>query len=134
MGPIAPLSSIKEYVNRHFLLLPLALALGGCAAPSLYQWGGYERALYESYKDPTKTEALRISLEQHVSQLEKVNQKAPPGIYAELGTIYLQAGSLDKAIAMYTKERDVWPESRGLMSALIENIGRRQQARGETKP
>ena len=113
------------------LLFPMLAALslmGGCASPSLYQWGGYEQALYEGYKDPTKMEALRIKLEGHLAAMEKSQQKVAPGLYAELGTLYLQAGSSEKASIYYAKERDAWPESRILMSAMIKNLERRPTA------
>ncbi len=107
------------------MLTPAVLLLGGCAAP-MYKWAGYDDALFASYKDATKIEALRIKLETHINELEKGQQKVAPGLYAELGTLYLQAGSSDKALQYYAKERDTWPESRTLMSALIQNIERRQ--------
>ncbi len=119
------------------LLLPVVLAvslLSGCASPSLYQWGGYEQALYEGYKDPTKMEALRIKLEAHIAEMEKSGQKVAPGLYAELGTLYLQAGASDKAIVFYAKERDAWPESQTLMSAMIQNLERLSSAKTGSKP
>ena len=109
----------------------LAAMLGGCAAPPLYNWGGYEAMLYAGYKDPTKMEAMRTGLEAHLAALEMARQKAPPGIQAELGTLYLQGGAADKAIAMYARERDAWPESKGLMDAMIRNLERRRQSAGE---
>ncbi len=118
---------------RLLLILPIVMALGGCATPTLYQWGGYEEALYAGYKDPTKMEALRLKLEAHIAEMEKSAQKVAPGLYAELGTLYLQAGSSDKAVAMYSRERDTWPESRGLMNMMIQNLERRQQGRGAVK-
>ena len=46
-----------------------------------------------------------------------------PGLYAELGTLYLQGGDNARAIVFYTKERDAWPESRTLMDGLIQHAG-----------
>ena len=123
-------------MKNHYFLAPVLAALrllGGCAAPGLYNWGGYDQALYAGYKDVTKMEALRINLEAHVGAMEKSNQKVAPGLYAELGTLYLQMGSSDRAISYYTKERAAWPESRTLMTAMIQNIERRQQASKESK-
>jgi hypothetical protein len=111
-------------------ILPILLIVGGCATPSLYQWGGYEQALYAGYKDPNKIEALRLKLEGHIAEMESSKQKVAPGLYAELGTLYLQSGDSTKAISMYSRERDAWPESRGLMTAMIQNLERREQARG----
>jgi hypothetical protein len=113
-------------------LTALAL-LTGCAAPGLYQWSGYDQSLYAGYKDVTKMEALRIKLEAHVGEMEKSNARVAPGLYAELGTLYLKAGATQKAIDFYTKERNAWPESRVLMTSLIQNLERRQSAASGTK-
>lgn len=110
------------------LLLALAtLTLSGCATSRQgYDWGRYDQLLYETYKDPVQVEALRIELATHIAALEAGNSKVPPGLYAELGTLYLEAGDTDRAIALYEKERAAWPESRGMMTALIVNLQRRK--------
>ena len=109
-----------------------AFALAGCAAQPIYNWGGYESMLYAGYKDPTKMTEMKLGLENHVAAMDKSGQKIAPGLLAELGTLYFQSGSSDKAIAMYARERDTWPESKGLMTAMIKNLERREQARTET--
>jgi len=110
-----------------------AVILSGCATvPRQYEWGGYETLLFAAYKDPSKVEALTVGLENQVNVLDQRKGKVAPGLYAELGTLYLQAGATDKAIAMYVRERDTWPESRGLMTALIQNL-ERGQAEGKSK-
>lgn len=119
---------------RTFLIALFVISLTGCAIdPGLYQWGGYENDLYAAYKDTTQVEKLRINLETHTMLMEKNDQKVAPGLYAELGTLYLQSGAPAKAIIMYKKERDMWPESKGLMSAMIQNLERRQKATQEIK-
>lgn len=118
---------------RVLSILPIVVLFGGCATPTLYQWGGYDQALYAGYKDTTKMEALRLKLEAHIAEMEKTKQKVAPGLYAELGTLYLQSGASDKAVNLYSRERDAWPESRGLMTAMIQNLERRQQAREGTE-
>lgn len=118
---------------KRLSLVIFAAALSGCASQSLYQWGGYEGMLYQGYKDATKMEALRVGLESHIAELEQSGQKVAPGLYAELGTLYLQAGDGDKALTFYGREREAWPESRGLMEAMIKNIERRKQADVQAK-
>lgn len=116
------------------VLIAAAVAvLSGCAAPRLYNWGGYDDALYASYKDPTKVEALRTKLEAHIAAMETAGQKVAPGLYAELGTLYLQAGAKSKAAELYAKERQAWPESSQLMTALITNIQRTGSGAGDKK-
>jgi hypothetical protein len=114
--------------------IPIALAalvLGGCVANPVYQWGGYESMLYAGYKDQTKMEELKAGLETHVAAMDKSGQKMAPGLYAELGTLYVQSGDSVKARGMYSRERDTWPESKGLMDALIKSLERRESARAE---
>lgn len=103
------------------LSIAAALLLGGCAAQPMYQWGNYDSMLYKSYKEPEKTAELQQKLEAHVTQLELAHTKVAPGLYAELGTLYLQRGDNAKATYYYGKERDAWPESRPLMETLIKN-------------
>lgn len=117
---------------RSLIMFFAAVILTGCAAPTLYKWGDYDQALYAGYKDQTKMDVLRLKLEVHVGEMERLSQKVAPGLYAELGTLYLQGGSPDKAITMYSRERDAWPESRTLMTSMIQNLERRPSARPET--
>lgn len=125
---------MKNHHMKIFLLLVCGLFLTGCAnRGSIYQWGGYDAMLYQSYKNPEKAVEFRQGLELHVAKMEQSQQKIAPGLYAELGTLYLQAGDSTKAVAMYTKERDAWPESRGLMDALINNVAKRTGAKAEVK-
>lgn len=105
-----------------YLMLCAAIALSGCATKSgLYDWGGYDSMLYGSYKDPATVGANMQKLESHIQMLEQSKKKVPPGLYADLGTLQLQAGDKDKARANFLRERQAWPESAGLMDALINN-------------
>lgn len=45
-------------------------------------------------------------------------------IAAELGTVYLQSGNRPQAIRYYELERNTWPESTLLMTAMIQNLER----------
>ncbi len=121
-------------IMKMFLLVALGLVMTGCAnRGGLYQWGGYDAMLYQSYKNPEKAQEFRLGLEAHISKMEQSQQKTAPGLYAELGTLYLQAGDATKAVAMYVKERNAWPESQGLMDSLINNIGKRAKTDAAVK-
>lgn len=116
---------MKTSMLKTIAAAAVALSMAGCATTNnLYQWGGYEDQLYAAYKDPTQVEALRLKLEAHIQQAEKAGQKVAPGLYAELGTLYLQAGANGKAMDYYALERKAWPESQQLMTAMIENLER----------
>ncbi len=108
-----------------------SLLLAGCAT-RLYQWGDYEDSLYAAYKDPAKLEALRQKLEAHIQAMEKGSQKVAPGLYAEVGTLYLQAGQRKAALAWYQRERAAWPESAVLMTSMIQNLERLESGASRT--
>lgn len=111
-----------------------AVVLSGCAnSSSMYKWGNYDAMLYQSYKNPEKVLELQQMLETHIANMEQSKLKVSPGLYAELGTIYMQSGDSARAIGMYAKERDAWPESKRLMDAMISNIGRTIKAKPEVK-
>lgn len=108
---------------KKILAMFAVLVLSACAGPrTMYDWGGYSGMLYESYKKPDTTAANLQKLQEHVTRLEKGNQKVAPGLYADLGTLYLQAGDRSRAVENYRKERAAWPESATLMDAMIKNL------------
>ncbi len=117
---------------KTFAAAAVLLSLVGCATNNdLYRWGGYEDNLYAAYKDPTKVEAMRLKLEVHIQETEKAGMKVAPGLYAELGTMYLQAGARRKAMDYYALERKTWPESTQLMTAMIQNLERLEAAKNQ---
>lgn len=103
-------------------LLALLTVLSACAVPNKYNWNDYDKGLYDAYKDPSQIKALQQKLQATVDLLELQKQMVAPGMYAELGTLYLQEGLSEKAKTYYLKERDTWPESRTLMDTLIKNL------------
>lgn len=98
------------------------LALAGCAQQGMYDWGNYSGLMYQNYKKPESVAVNLATLQAHVTALEGRRTKVAPGLYADLGTLYLQAGDRDRAVENYRKERAAWPESAGLMDAMIKNL------------
>jgi hypothetical protein len=115
-------------------LLLASVVVAGCATTGdTYDWGKYDEMLYQSYKDVSKTDNLRVGIETHIAALEKSNRRVAPGLYAELGTLYLEAGDPERAISLYAMEREAWPESKGLMDVMIASLERRRPALQEAQ-
>lgn len=113
------------------LAAALLLALPGCASRvGLYDWNQYDASLYRYYKDPSSAEGFRISMETHLKALEAKGLRPAPGLYAELGTLYLESGDRRTAVDYYQKERDAWPESRHLMDAMLTTLQKSPAAKG----
>ncbi len=105
--------------KKSFLLLLGVFFLTGCATNnSLYSWGNYESALYKYYKKPDSIEGYIQALEKAILKGES-NSNVAPGLYAELGYIYLEQGDMAKAQEYFLKEKSVWPESTYIIDKLI---------------
>ena len=102
------------------LLGVLALSITACGVKSKYDWGNYENALYQHYKNPADQEQLAESLADIIAYGETTGT-VPPGIYAEYGYLLYTAGKNQDAIAYFEKEKKAWPESGRLMDKMIEN-------------
>ena len=114
-------------MKRLYVLFAVGL-ISSCASQSQYDWGSYSDGLYRYYQYPAEHQKIRQKLVSHIEQLEANGKIVPPGLYAEVGTYFLQAGDSATAITYYEKEHETWPESRKLMSSMIFNLEGRQNA------
>lgn len=110
-----------------FLFVSVILVLLSGCGQKLYDWGGYNSSLYSYYDNPEYAEIFLATLEQHIGRLEAAGKVPAPGLYAELGTLYLEKGNTEQAIEMYKKERQAWPESQQLMASLINGLNQKQK-------
>ncbi|CBL46272.1 Hypothetical protein HDN1F_26890 [gamma proteobacterium HdN1] len=110
------------------LLLAAAL-LGGCATqphPTGFYWGNYSQAFYEYQKDPNAStlQSYKDCLLDIISRADSGRSKVPPGVFAELGKLYLDEGNGGEAIRWFQREATTFPESGVLMKSLIEKAGK----------
>lgn len=110
-------------LQRAVLILAGTVLLSGCGTTfGLYDWGNYDTALHQSHRHPDRAQATLAKLESHIAAVERQHGKVAPGLYADLGTLYLQAGNRSQALVNYRKEKAAWPESATLMQALIADL------------
>ncbi|MAN73640.1 MAG: DUF4810 domain-containing protein [Cytophagaceae bacterium] len=88
----------------------------------MFEYGSYESSLYTYYKKPDMREKFRTSLEKAIEKGEQTDRLAP-GLYAELGYLYLQDGDVKTATAMFEREAAAFPESRYFMTSINERLG-----------
>lgn len=113
--------------------LVLALAVSGCAPTGQYYWGSYSESLYDYYRDPTRLGAYRTSLVGIIAEGEPTG-RVPPGIYAELGFLELQAGNTADARRLFEQEKSLWPESSVFMDRMITAIDQADAGNSQTAP
>jgi hypothetical protein len=117
-------------------LLALAAAgvmAGGCAQKSqaLYNYGTYSQSYYAYKQEPSEASALALqkSIEEAIANADKgTSGRVPPGMYANLGYLYLKAGNSSEAIASFDMEKKIYPEAAHFMDRMIKKV---EAAEGE---
>jgi hypothetical protein len=111
--------------RRSFLFAGLlaSIIFVGCASQQrMYNYGNYSQTLYSFEKNKNEETMLihKQELEKIIAESESKNLPVPPGIYAELGYIYLKANKKSpEAIKLFQAEATLYPESKYFMERLI---------------
>lgn len=118
-------------------LVLIVILITGCATDTrLYNWGKYEQTLFTVYHDPEyKEQAIQQYInfinQQQALNKQNINKKSAnkqtikqlaPGLCAEAGTFMLEQGDYKNALVFYKMEYELWPESRPMLGALIQNL------------
>lgn len=110
------------------LIISAALALAGCAQPGpkpLYQWAGYQPAVYEYLKTNGNEPGAQISaLEAQLAKNEATGAATPPGMRAHLALLYAKTGDDVAAQRLLEAERAQFPESATYVDFLLKNSGK----------
>lgn len=104
---------------KRLVLIGFALALVGCTPKTKYAWHDYDNNLYQFYKNPANLDEFIEHLQEVIEEGESEG-KVPPGIYAEYGFALYEKGKFDEAAKYFKLENDKWPESRTLMTKMIQ--------------
>ena len=114
-----------------WLFILIILVTTGCAPTSRYAWEDYDQKLYDHYKNPAEYDQFVVALK---STIEKgaESDKVPPGIFAEYGFVLYEKGNFEESLIYFKKERDKWPESRILMTKMIDNAKKRPKEKEKT--
>ena len=117
---------------RHAAACAAALACAAChgAAAPLYQWNGYEQAIYEHQKAPQDQAAYVASLWTVIQACRQSGSRIPPGVQAEYGYALFEEGRTAEAIPWFELEARDWPESQVFMQKMVRNA----QLRGAVQP
>jgi hypothetical protein len=109
-----------------FVLIMGIIFLSGCAGfkskpPRMY-WGYYSKSLYEYKKSPTPAnlKAHEEALLDIISTSKEFKILPPPGVSAELGSLYLKEGKHAQGVALINQEAHDYPESQQLMALVLK--------------
>ncbi len=116
---------------KNIFLTFCLLIIGGCAtiSESRLYWGNYSKTLYEYKKNPSAE-----NLAKHKNELQTILVKSkemklrpPPGIQAELGSIYMNEKDQKTAISYFSLEAETYPESKTLISRLMDIVSGKKE-------
>lgn len=104
-----------------------ALALVGCAQQGpkpLYQWDGYQAALYEHLKSNGGDPGAQIAkLEAQLQKNAAMGAANPPGLRAHLALLHSRMGNDDAARQHLQAEKAQFPESSAYVDFLLKTRG-----------
>lgn len=103
------------------VVLLCTMSIGCTTTQKQYYFGEYSDTLYDFEKNRTEDTLLehKQQLEHIVAESKDKNLNVPPGIYAELGYIYMRQNNGKQAAELFSKEAELYPESRQFMDRLI---------------
>lgn len=122
-------------IFKTFFPLAVVALLAGCAQKpqALYNFGGYSESYYAYEQEPSEEKLLELqkAIEEAIAHADQsVSKRVPPGMYANLGYIYLKQGNTDGAIHSFEKEKSIYPESAHFMDRIINKIQMSENSAG----
>ena len=116
--------------NRFLQLISLGALLlitAGCSThnTALYNYGDYSESYYADVKEHSAESQLQLqkSIETAIENAkDSQSGRVAPGLYANLGYIYLKEGQNKKAIESFKKEKALYPESAKFMDRMIKKV------------
>ena len=108
-------------------VVTIGFLMSGCSAQPkpLYNYGEYSENYYHAKKELSPESALELQKSIEYSIENAANSRSArvaPGMYANLGYIYLKGGKTDKALESFNKEKLIYPESAHFMDRMIKKI------------
>lgn len=113
----------------------ILLFFSACATKKpLYYYGDYSREYYNYKKNmsPESELELQKAIEEAITKADQGQAKrVAPGMYANLGYIYLKQGNSQKAKESFIKEKSIYPEATHFMDRLINKIDAAEEKKDE---
>jgi hypothetical protein len=116
-----------------YLTIIAGIVVSSCAPTSRFEWGDYEAGLYSYYTNPSHRGRYIEALEMAIERGESTNRVAP-GLHAELGHMFWEAGDIDIARAHFRAEMRLFPESRHFLERFIAVPPENESIANEPQP
>lgn len=100
----------------------------------MYEYSNYSESYYQlkQTEDAESTARWKTSLEDSIEKSNALAIRVPPGIYANLGYLYLKINDSKQAISFFKMEKALYPESGVFMDNLIKKAELMKERRKES--
>ena len=114
----------------------LLLITAGCSThnTALYNYEDYSESYYADVKEHNAESQLKLqkSIETAIENAkDSQSGRVAPGLYANLGYIYLKEGQNKKAIESFQKEKALYPEAAKFMDKMIQKVTMLEESKDE---
>jgi hypothetical protein len=118
---------MKNVFVKTVILGATLVAVSGCSSrpKPLYNYENYSESYYDYKKnlDAKSEQALQKSIVEAINNADESRSgRVAPGLYANLGYIYLKEGKATQAIENFKKEKQTYPESGYFMDRMIHKV------------
>ena len=119
-----------EIMKTKLLMVACAAILAtGCANKAntvkpMYDYGEYSETFYTMKRDvgENSMNEWKVTLEDVIQRSGEQSLRVPPGVYANLGYLYLKVNDSRAAISYFELEKSIYPESVIFMNNLISKV------------
>ncbi len=115
----------SKYITL-LMALFIAFLVVGCGEPKpLYVYNDYNDKYYAFKKNLDSESMLELqkSIEEAIANVSNSKSgRVAPGMYANLGYIYLKQGNAKKALENFKKEKATYPEAAHFMDRMIKKV------------
>ncbi len=112
---------MKKVLLLSFLII--GFIISGCSTKKpMYEYADYSQTYYQLKQngDAQSTAKWKTSLEESIEKSKALSIRVPPGVYANLGYLYLKVNDTQKAISFFESEKALYPEASLFMDNLIK--------------
>ena len=112
-------------MKKAILLAGVGFLIVSCGTTTaLYDWKGYDDAIYAYVKSPDEknVQNLIAVYEKMIQSPGGSRQVPPPGVYADYGFLMIRAGENAKALELLKMESTLYPESKPFIDRIIKRL------------
>ena len=111
---------------KKILLLALVVACGvSCTTQTpLYNWKGYDNAVY-SYTKHSSEKSVEELMDVYTKLIENSGgsrKTPPPGVCADYGYLLIQGGKIQEGKELLVKETVLYPESKLFVDRILKRL------------